>query len=166
MKHYVLCYAQAVPSSRLGNDVLFIERRKNDWQFGKLNLPGGSVNPGELPESAAFRELLEETGLVASKPDIQVLGCIAGDDWFVDVCFCPYRPRFNGVEQSPRTLTTEGEILTLPWREAIHDPRLIPNLRIIIPFCQARADGWQLNRSESQSEWIVGLADTFRGKTL
>lgn len=167
MKRYVLAFAHMIPSDGANNLVL-IERKKADWQQGKLNLPGGSVNDGELPEAAAFRELREETGIVAAKPDIKLLGSITGGSsgWWVDVCFCPYRRWFDGAEQAPRTLTDEGEIVSMPWRNAMHDPRLIPNLRIIIPFCQARAEGWQLNLGESDYEWTVGLAHATQGKSL
>ena len=43
-----------------GSDVLVGRRRDGDppWTF-----PGGKIEPGEVPENAAVRETLEETGL-------------------------------------------------------------------------------------------------------
>jgi 8-oxo-dGTP pyrophosphatase MutT (NUDIX family) len=45
------------------NKVLAVSRKNDPNAFG---LPGGKVDPGEYLEEAAARELLEETGLVAS----------------------------------------------------------------------------------------------------
>lgn len=41
--------------------VLAISRRNNKTKFG---LPGGKVDPGETPEKAAYRETVEETGVI------------------------------------------------------------------------------------------------------
>lgn len=45
------------------NKVLAVSRKNDPNAFG---LPGGKVDPGEYLEQAAARELLEETGLVAT----------------------------------------------------------------------------------------------------
>jgi 8-oxo-dGTP diphosphatase len=42
--------------------LLFV-RRANEPSRGLWSLPGGRVDPGELPEAAAAREVAEETGL-------------------------------------------------------------------------------------------------------
>lgn len=43
--------------------VLAVARNGDD---NDLNLPGGSIEPGETPEEAARRELWEETGMIAT----------------------------------------------------------------------------------------------------
>jgi 8-oxo-dGTP diphosphatase len=48
-----------------GDDVLLVQRGKGVYR-GLWSLPGGAIELGETAEAAARRELLEETGLLAS----------------------------------------------------------------------------------------------------
>jgi len=143
-KQYVLCFAQQVPYRTLP-EVVLIERLREP-HAGKLNLPGGKINSNEGPEMAAFRELKEETGLVASIPDIRVLGTIEGDFGQVHVCYCPYRstPALGPSQDAQTVAPEEGQVLTMSVSEALADPLLIPNLKVIIPLCIAKASGWQI----------------------
>jgi 8-oxo-dGTP diphosphatase len=43
--------------------VLYLRRAPGVFRGGQWELPGGTVEPGEPPESAAVREVVEETGL-------------------------------------------------------------------------------------------------------
>lgn len=66
-----------------------IPRRKNDkgvvevlviedkFRRGKIRFPGGSVDPQELPEQAACRELEEEVGLKTNKGDLQLVALLS-----------------------------------------------------------------------------------------
>jgi 8-oxo-dGTP pyrophosphatase MutT (NUDIX family) len=160
-KRYVLCFAHQIPFYQMQRVVL-IERKKADWQLGRLNLPGGSIQEGETPEQAAVRELREETGLVASLADTRLLGEMEGEDWYVAICFCPYRNWHNGKEQVPETMCDEGTIHELVWREVMNDPRLIPNLRLIIPLCMSRLAGWKLIPAGAPGDghtWVTVLGD-------
>lgn len=143
-KQYVLCFAQQVPYRTLP-EVVLIERL-NEPHAGKLNLPGGKIQEGESPEVAAVRELLEETGLKAVLADTRLLGTIEGEFGVVHVCYCPYRSTpALGPSQEAHTLSPdEGQVLTLSVSEALADPLLIPNLKVIIPLCIAKASGWQI----------------------
>lgn len=44
------------------DDIVFIEQFRHGTEEVNLELPGGIIDDGELPEAAARRELLEETG--------------------------------------------------------------------------------------------------------
>lgn len=43
--------------------VLMIQKNRPFEQIGKLNFPGGKIEPGESPKMAAIREVMEETGV-------------------------------------------------------------------------------------------------------
>lgn len=45
---------------------VLLVRRARAPQAGRWSVPGGHVEPGETPEAAVVRELLEETGLTGA----------------------------------------------------------------------------------------------------
>lgn len=67
MKLATLCYL------RRGGKTLMIHRVKkaNDMHLGKWNGLGGKLKPGETPEECALREIYEESGLTAYKPQFK-----------------------------------------------------------------------------------------------
>ena len=58
-------------------DVLLVEQFRPVVERDTVELPSGHVDPGETPEQAARRELLEETGFVAARFDL--LGTLVPD---------------------------------------------------------------------------------------
>jgi len=53
---------------RRGDEVLLI-RKKRGLGAGKINAPGGKIEPGETPAQSALRETTEEVGLIATDPE-------------------------------------------------------------------------------------------------
>jgi len=69
------------------NKVLFARRLNTGWQDGKLSLPSGHVDQGELPTEAAVRELEEEVGIRVTASDL-IIGHISyRRDNYVDFYF-------------------------------------------------------------------------------
>lgn len=60
--------------------ILMVRRVASDFLGGNYELPGGGIDAGEAIVDGAFRELKEETGLVASK----VVAIFDGFDYSTD----------------------------------------------------------------------------------
>jgi 8-oxo-dGTP pyrophosphatase MutT (NUDIX family) len=143
MKEYVLCYVESEGS------ILLIEKLKPDWQKGKINLPGGSIELGETPKNAAARELYEEANILSYH--VEAVGVLEGQGWKVHVMRC--------TSQHPEwwEKRTAEPVFWLPIREAVQHPKLIPNLRTIIPMAHLGVHNWTIfdGPSLSQGQHIV-----------
>jgi 8-oxo-dGTP pyrophosphatase MutT (NUDIX family) len=134
MKKYALCYVEHEGS------VLLIEKIKPEWQKGKINLPGGSFEEGEYAGQCAARELFEEANLLAFH--VQDMGVIVGGGWQVDVVRCVVKDVAGWIAK------TQEPVFWLPIQDALRHPKLIPNLRVIIPLCNSGVRGWVLQDGE------------------
>lgn len=148
MTEYVLIYPRCVNGEYPETRCLMVLKEKPSWQKGRLNLVGGKVEPGETPEAAAVRELEEESGFKVSEDDVRVCGRIIGVDCVVYCCSCPLW--VNG--DHPRIQPREGEIEKVEWHQwynVKNDPRLMPNLQVIIPLLFMDARGWTITDQQS-----------------
>lgn len=100
--------------NKTGDKALFMNHRK----LNKLMPPGGKVDPNELPDVAAVREALEETGLHIT---------LVGEKTPVDGCLMrPYGTQLNHVIPGEKdhidliyaAVADEHEQTTLSEREA------------------------------------------------
>lgn len=156
---YVLIFAHRLPAA-YSQQSLFIRRAKQDWQHGRLNLPGGRTEPGETVQQAAARELREETGIVTLEADVQHLGTMSFPGCEVHAVFAPYRDWWAGARQQHTPVNDEGTIHEMFVRQALDDPTLIPNLRLIIPLMQARVSRWRIEPTAGEgagSLWTIQL---------
>ncbi|HOY46726.1 MAG TPA: NUDIX domain-containing protein [Candidatus Dojkabacteria bacterium] len=67
--------------------VLFGRRSNTGWQDGKLSLPSGHVDPGELPTESAIRELEEEVDIAIKPEQIQIKHIAYRKDNYIDFYF-------------------------------------------------------------------------------
>lgn len=70
--YYVAEYPDWVAAVALddADRVLLIEQYRHPAGIVSLELPGGCIDPGETPEVAGARELLEETGCAGGAPEL------------------------------------------------------------------------------------------------
>ena len=149
-KKYVVVYPF---DPRYPGRVLLVLKDRPAWQKGCLNLLGGKVEEGEAELDTAVRELYEESGLKL-KPlkrqrskrmeDVKLMGAIVTDVSFV---YCVSLPVDGDAKLKPR----KGETEVSQWHEwdvVKRDPRLLPNLRCVIPLMMAGVTGWFANGQE------------------
>ena len=141
MTQYVLVHATKVDCDGPYDDVLLILKDKPAYLKGKLNLCGGKIEEGESVIDAAVRELEEESGF---KPCSKPLYCgkIVCSDCEVH-CVSVEVDEFESRWYKPREEETE----TVMWytrKAAFDDPRLMPNLRVIIPLLYLKVCGWTI----------------------
>ena len=82
----------AVVYAERDDEILLLQRAEGSAMAGQWFLPGGFVEPGELPEEGARRELLEEGG-VQIDGDLEIIGCYPMYVYGYDMLQISYRGR-------------------------------------------------------------------------
>lgn len=136
MQEYVLILGK----KSMFDSFIVLQKHRPAWQKGRINLIGGHVEEGETPQEAAEREFHEETGFFGH--DYKKLGEITGKSFVVhcfkcviDVCGpAPILPREGETEQPYWT----------SFYSIKDDPRLMPNLQVMIPLMMNDVGGWTI----------------------
>ena len=82
----------AVVYAERGDEILLLQRAEGSAMAGQWFLPGGFVEPGELPEEGARRELFEEGG-VHIEGGLEIVGCYPMYVYGYDMLQISYRGR-------------------------------------------------------------------------
>lgn len=122
--------------------VALISKTHPDWQAGKLNGIGGSINEGETPHQAMIREFHEEAGLLTCNwYNFAILsGHMNGDttqEEFHIHCFCNEDNLSQLVTQTDENIVII-EVAHLAQYEHIY------NLSWLLPMAQNRLSGPEL----------------------
>jgi 8-oxo-dGTP pyrophosphatase MutT (NUDIX family) len=138
-------------SVRWENWIVGVVKDRPAWQNGRLNLPGGKVEPGEQGWEAALREMKEELGVgvgeledvrfrVGGRPFTPVgtmvgkFGQIEVYDFVCEHGRFPINPRAGETERPEWMLT----------REVVHHPMVLQNLKVMIPLITGGVRGWKV----------------------
>ena len=117
-----------LPVDRRGN-ILLVRQFRHAVSKDLLELPAGSVDPGETPEGAATRELREETGYKPGR--LEKLG-----GFYAAPGYCTEYLHFfraSQLEKSPLTAEDTDEIEVVPT-----SPAAVPGLVASGKICDAK----------------------------
>ena len=117
-----------------GDRVLAIRKNRPKWQCGKLNAPGGHVEPGESFEEAMVREFYEETGIYVASERWTYFCTLQGSAFEVRFFFAEVRESDNRA----RT-TTDEEVCWVSKAELLTEG--VPNLRWLLPMTHSEFMG-------------------------
>lgn len=122
------------------NQKILMSRRQNTgWADGMLCIPGGHVEPTELPIDAAIRELKEELDITAKRSELTFL-CTevkhVTDRFYISVEFT--------LKTTQEPTNNEPEKCSeLVWVDPDNMPEdVIPNFRNIIEKSYIKSDGY------------------------
>lgn len=137
MQEYVLVFCREFWNSK---SFLVVHKDRPSWQKGRINLPGGKIDPEDngCPVVAALRELKEEAGYEATTGF--PAGRLEFDGGVVHVVSVLVNRNAQG-EPKPRPGETEKVEWTV-FPVLREDPRLLPNLRVMIPLLLTGVNGW------------------------
>jgi len=109
----------AVVYAERGDEILLLKRADGTALAGQFFLPGGLVEPGELPEAGARRELVEEAGIEIDG-ELELVGCYPMHMYGYDMLTLSYR----GVVAENSSVAISHEHDDAQWVKA-SDMRLL-----------------------------------------
>lgn len=123
---YVLCFI----FNEAREYVVLLEKKRPDWQAGKLNGVGGKLEGSESFLDAVIREVQEETGIKTIASDWVGVAQLKSSRFIVGCYVCYNDSHYANV----RTCTDEKVIRVLARDLPVADA-CISNLQWLVPLC-------------------------------
>lgn len=128
--------------------VTLIRKNKPAWQKGLLNGVGGKIEIGETPVEAMSREFREETGLIVAQdkwtPVTEMRFRTQGATGCGIFCFAAYL--YPGAVP---VSTTDEIVGVFTVQDVMRHPKIIPNLRWLVPMALRKLEGCPLDEVPS-----------------
>jgi 8-oxo-dGTP pyrophosphatase MutT (NUDIX family) len=115
-------------------EVLLIDRKKKDWQCGRLNGIGGKIKKGELAFTAMQREFEEEAGTLLTGWDERVRLINLYADWMVHFFVCTTNVIVLNAYHG-KAVDNEGVLRVRYLGELYKHPKILYNLKWLITLC-------------------------------
>jgi ADP-ribose pyrophosphatase len=99
-------------------DTMLVRQWRHAWEASSWEVPAGTFDGDEEPLECARRELVEETGLIATR--FRSLGVVHGAAFLTGRAHLFLAEGLTESERTPETYEQDMEVLRLPFTEALH----------------------------------------------
>jgi ADP-ribose pyrophosphatase len=99
-------------------DTMLVRQWRHAWEASSWEVPAGTFDGHEEPLECARRELVEETGLIATR--YRSLGVVHGAAFLTGRAHLFLAEGLTESERTPETYEQDMEVLRLPFTEALH----------------------------------------------
>ena len=99
-------------------DTMLVRQWRHAWEASSWEVPAGTFDGDEEPLECARRELVEETGLIATR--YRSLGVVHGAAFLTGRAHLFLAEGLTESERTPETYEQDMEVLRLPFTEALH----------------------------------------------
>jgi len=99
-------------------DTMLVRQWRHAWEASSWEVPAGTFDGDEEPLECARRELVEETGLIATR--YRSLGVVHGAAFLTGRAHLFLAEGLTESKRTPETYEQDMEVLRLPFTEALH----------------------------------------------
>ena len=98
-------------------DTMLVRQWRHAWEESSWEVPAGTFNEGEDPMTCARRELVEETGLIATR--FTSLGVVHGAAFLTGRAHMFMAEGITESERNPEAYEQDMEVMRMPFANAL-----------------------------------------------